>query len=58
MGQGSALTASGRATRAAAANRVQEQLGLTNNLQTALHAGTAALAGNRSNAFDHEPANV
>ena len=58
MEQGRALTASGRAARSIAANRVQERHGLANNLQTTVTAGTAAKAWNRRNAFAHEPANV
>ena len=44
MEQGSALTASGRAARATAANRVQERHHLANNLQTTVNAGTATEA--------------
>jgi hypothetical protein len=46
MKQGSALTANGRAARAAAANRVAERHGLANNLQPTVNAGTATKAWN------------
>ena len=44
MKQGSALTANGRAARAAVANWMHERLGRTNRLQTTVNAGTVTKA--------------